>query len=348
VNSESKDKWSLYATSLFVALCAVVLVLTYFKFNTIVSTMLGLFGIGIASFIAVKQHHAIGKIHSVGKETKETAKALRLDSLIKERVKIYFKTLDNSEDEYKCIYPHKYLDRPLPSINAGDYYALSVLDRRLGSEKLTLRGLTIDDKLDDNDFVGKVIFVCAHISNPAVKQVFEVNCIDNDLDLSKIDPSKTPCWFADDSRTEVRLPNDSREHPVRKIRISINGTNDLIESPAEESYIKLHSDPNYRCALTGIQQDYGILGRITIKQNVYFILAGIHQYGTWIVAEFLDRLLTAKKTKFEDPLLGNEDFIGVIWGEFDTAKMKVRDARIHHNYLWVKDSNTWARHKDFK
>lgn len=343
-----KDKILVNWLIAYVFVIVIVVFMTFADLDYITSPLLGLIGIAIAITIAVKQNQAIKKIHAVGKETKETAEALRLDSLIKERVKRFFRTTEviDEKNKYKCIYPHKYSDRPLPSINAGDYYALSILERRLGSENIKLFGLSSDEEFDDSQLKGNMVVVCAHVANPVVRTVFEIHNIENDSDLSGIDSMKTPCWFADDSRPEMKTPQDKRNEPVRKIRVSIDSTNDLIESPAEDSYIKLHNDPMQRNLIIGIQQDYGILGRITIDDNTYFIIAGIHQYGTWVVATFLDRLLRERETRYEDCMLGGDDFIAVIWGEFDTSKMKVREARVHHNYLWVKERNSWTRHRD--
>lgn len=319
-----------------------VFIIQYFNISD-VSIILSILGIAIALLIATSQGFVIRELKSIGMETRETAEALRVDSFTRSRANRFFQLSAGSKERYKLIFPHQFKDRPLPSINAGDYYALLVIDRKLGPENIVLHGLDKEDEISNNLLSGRVILICAHIANPAVKQLFTIHNIKSAQDLEDLPNTDIPCWFVNDERKSVKRSDDERKEAIRKIRVSINGTHQLIESPSEGSYIDAAKLGGKECKIDGIQEDYGILARIRIDNNIYIIVAGIHQYGTWIVAEFLDGLLSREECQYSSVFLGDSDFIGVIWGEFNTEKIKVAEVKVHHHYLWQKKGCEWIR-----
>lgn len=130
----------------------------------------------------------------------------------------------------------------------------------------------------------------------------------------------------------------------RKIWINHGEINYLLESPAEKRYIEAYyEDERAEIELqTNIQVDYGILARITKDANQYFVIAGIHQYGTWIVGSLLSEFLGARNDfGYKSALLSDVDFIAIIWGMFDFNKLTV-----DNNNMGILMNNIWTRTKE--
>jgi hypothetical protein len=128
---------------------------------------------------------------------------------------------------------------------------------------------------------------------------------------------------------------------IKKIAIAVDDGIRELDSPAEESYKEaaelaegVRYDPK-----SDVQIDYGIVARTTDESTraKTLIIAGIHQYGTWIAAEFFDRLCRDKEeTTYQSVLKGNDDFVVVVWGEFSTAALLVKETGVQQNYVWTR------------
>lgn len=75
------------------------------------------------------------------------------------------------------------------------------------------------------------------------------------------------------------------------------------------------------------------------------IMAGIHQYGTLIVAEFFRRVAVGYEpfTKYSPIFLENNDFAAVIEGEFDGDNFEIRRCDVHLGDLWEYADGKWLR-----
>jgi hypothetical protein len=317
-----------------------------FNRETIILTLVTII---ITIYIAIIQKSQLDKLETIGSQTKETTEKLRTDSIIKETTSKFFlipESEKNKSRKYKCFFPVEYDKKPLPLINQGDFYAMGVLGTYLGEENLELLRIKKDETIDENLLKNNAIFVCAPRSNCALDMIFKLEDINNDDDAKRLikwplEGLKLPCWFVEDFR------NITTKYSIRKIKIYDNSIQPLLISPAQKAYDDADKLPKGQKldSVQNIQEDLGIFARLTIERNQYIIIAGIHQYGTWIIASLLSNLLSGKNIDYKTTFLGKNDFIGVIWGEFDNEKLMVIPERIgiYNKYLWIKENDKWNR-----
>lgn len=326
--------------------------LIFNHFNEITNAIiLATLTISITVFIALTQQNQLNKLKDIGNQTRDTTEKLKTDEKIREAVKDFFGIKNNNinkEKKYKCFFPVEYKSKPLPFIDQGDFYALHVLHTRLGEENIDLLDVTKNESIDKNLLENNTIFICTPARNPALKKIFDtfkVKDYENDKDKLKnwLNSLNLPCWFVDD------FTNGS---VVRKIFISNKKIVGLLESEAEESYEKASEKKEGEKFKPDevIQKDYGIFARLNKDNYQYIIIAGIHQYGTWIVASLLSNLLSGEKVHYGMTFKSNKDFIAVITGEFDNDKLTVNNKTIevYQHYCWTKekDANKWNREFD--
>jgi len=93
-------------------------------------------------------------------------------------------------------------------------------------------------------------------------------------------------------------------------------------SPADTEYIDALMEKDRRNEEV---PDYGILSRIKkAGGNHHFILSGIHQYGTWIVADYLRKILCDSppthvhglESKLRKVFEGEDDFTAIVSGRY--------------------------------
>ncbi|MCG2736072.1 MAG: hypothetical protein L6282_06715 [Candidatus Methanoperedenaceae archaeon] len=318
--------------------------------------ILTLIAIDITIFIAWtqekqlrNQEQQLNKLEDIGNHTKETTEKLKTDSIILSIIKKFFILRDLGK-KYQLFFPVEYDVKPLPLINQGDFYAIHVVSSRIGEDNLYLETITKDTKFDKISIDGDAIFICAPHANPALKKIYDFKKIENDEAISKLENEKwpfeeldLPCWFVEDHRDYSR--NAERKWKTRKIWVY--DTKELLESPAENCYRAAYEKgkgKEFKCT-TDIQQDYGILARVNKNDKQYIIIAGLHQYGTWIVASFLSNLLGGKNVDYKSTFLNENDFIAVIWGEYNNKKLAVNSESIgvYKKYIWMKESGKWVR-----
>lgn len=73
------------------------------------------------------------------------------------------------------------------------------------------------------------------------------------------------------------------------------------------------------------------------------VIAGIHQYGTWIAADFFDRLCRDKSVNYKSVLTGDLDFVAIVWGSFDTRNLRVLDTDVEQNFVWTFENEVWSQ-----
>lgn len=327
----------------------IIILYIFFK-KDLFDTLLALIAVNITIFIAWTQEIQLNKLEYIGIQTKETTEKLNTDSKVLSSVQNFFAIKDNAR-RYKLFFPVEYDAKPLPLINQGDFYAVHVISSRIGEDNIDLEKIT--KKTDPKNILieGDAIFICAPHANPALEKIYPFKKIETDKEYEELKNSKwpiegldLPCWFIEDHREPNRITGDRWK--TRKIWI--HETKEPIPSPAEYCYQLASAIPSgiEFVVSTNIQQDYGILARVNNGKNQYIMIAGMHQYGTWIVGSFLSNLLGGKDdVDNKSTFLGNEDFIAIIWGEYNNNKMTVNSKRIgvERKLIWTKSNGQWIR-----
>jgi hypothetical protein len=135
----------------------------------------------------------------------------------------------------------------------------------------------------------------------------------------------------------------------------------LVRSPSERDYLlALEAQRGHRPeVLPGPKEDYAIISRITATNFVrqgdglvretggdtrkILIIAGLHQYGTWIAGEFFSRIATGRAKRYADEILQSDDFAFVVWGKFDPERLEVGDCEVRQHDFWQYTGDTWRR-----
>lgn len=334
---------------IFIVLLITIPSILYY-INIPMEFILAIIAIYITIFIAHTQVNQLKKLEDIGNQTKETTEKLKTESIIRKNINILFPLKDKGK-KYKCFFPVEYKAKPLPMINQGDFYAIHVVSTCLGEDNLDLEPIAKDHPSAEISLESNAIFICAPHANPALKMLFDIKEIKSNSDEKQLEdenwPVKEldlPCWFVEDSRENSR--NAKSIWITRKIWIYGENIKDLLKSPAEDSYKDAHGleegkEFKYK---TNNQQDLGIFARINKNDNQYVIIAGLHQYGTWIVGSFLSKLLDGENVDYRSTFLSGNDFIAVIWGEFNNKKLTINSERmgVFMKYIWTKESGKWV------
>ena len=324
---------------------------------------------------------------TITKDTNTIARKLETDSFLKSSSKIIFKISDDKKlVKYNLIYPAVYRKKPMPDIHQGDFYAIHVLASALEMVNINMKDVRAnrkDCKILSPDSCPpckeRAIFICAPQANPcldaqypyAVKiqkkdrelavyagleecaDMFCVNghnrrlCTNSNDIITWLHDLKLPCWFL----SEIQFNNGSLKER-RKIQLAPKNP-DLnlplsIASPADELY-DLAEESEDETIPTDTVTDLGIFARIHDDYgSAHIVLSGIHQYGTWIVADFVNNLLrkgdNVPNEKNREILMGASDFICVIKGDFMSRSLHVDQSYIDGGYLWTRiGKEIWKR-----
>jgi hypothetical protein len=104
------------------------------------------------------------------------------------------------------------------------------------------------------------------------------------------------------------------------------------------------------------QTDYGVLARLTLpnfkregeniiadsdsrERRKVVVIAGIHQYGTWIAGECFKKIALGEFKEYSEIFFGEADFMAVVRGDFETAKFQVTSCNVEH--IWHSDGERW-------
>ena len=310
-----------------------------------IGTLFTIIALVISVIIAHRQDGQIKKLDDVGTETKNIASALQIDAATQQNIKNFFPQNKNDEnkkeEKYKLFFPGDNKQKTLPLINAGDSYGMYVISGLLGAD-LHLRPIARNAiSLESGELDCNAILLCD--VNIALKELFGFIEL-TDLNERKPNKSKLPCWFATYD-TKLKYP-DSKYGNSLLINIHDTGTNlkRILISPSEESCkVAAELKDNEPFIAKSIQEDYGIIARLSKDKYKYIVIAGIHGYGTLIVASFLDNLIRGKKyfdiEKYQETFFGNNDFISIIRGDFDPTNFLVTRSGILDGYIWVNDDD---------
>lgn len=316
----------------------------------IYSIIFGLLAIAVAFWIALHQHKQLKQLKKIGSETADTARKLRADTYTKEVISKFFSLREERPGRYKCVFPVYYDRRPLPSIIAGDYNALHVLQNLIGTDRLELKPVPTNPEEQNTTVLqecleGDAIYICTPQVNLALEKLAPaINLVDSsDPCIPKFIDIELPCWFATDNRGQPVEGNDALG-VLKTKKIWIPELKRSLESGVENDY-KLAAElerGSIYSPLSDKQEDYAILLRLTLGDRKVFVIAGIHQYGTWIGGDFFYQLASGKELKHRDFLLADCDFF-IVWGEFNSKTFSVERSDILQDYFWIRKDASWER-----
>jgi hypothetical protein len=301
----------------------------------------GLIGCVVAFLIAIRQSKQLDQVTTIGKDTQQTAAKLNADSYRQETVQKFFFP-GKKAHKYKCLLPVVWAGKPLPNICAGDYHALHVLQILLGRERLDLSFQDPAGKEKNQGSNCDAIFLCSPQANPALQQLAPPIQIGPSALIPKFDGVELPCWFAEG----ISYGPGGEEAKTMKIWECI--LKQPIASPAEEDHRRARPGevPDH---LNPVLRDYAIVMRLTVGDRTIFVMAGIHQYGTWIAGEFLTQLTLQNKSCISaderNALMQENDILAILWGDFNTKLLSVDDLGILANYIWIRQkTGEWKQY----
>jgi hypothetical protein len=311
--------------------------------------VIGTLGLLLTAFVAWHQQIQLRRLEEIGHETRETARKITADSYAENVVRKLFGLDYLQNKQYSCLFPVNYERKPLPYIAAGDYNSLHVLQNLLGVENLKIEMVSQNHSQDANAPDVKtaipsknIIYLCTPNANSALALRAPAVQITNNQStpIPKFDDTELPCWFATETHT-----TENTTHTEKKIFI-IN-PNQILSSGAEADYAnasKLKTGEPYQ-PISTIQSDLGIFMRFSAGRSRIFVIAGIHQYGTWIVSDLVEKLVNGTDVIGREVFEGLDDFIAIIYGEFNSADFTVQTSEVQTNYIWVRNNRTWERYK---
>jgi hypothetical protein len=144
-----------------------------------------------------------------------------------------------------------------------------------------------------------------------------------------------PCWFISEETPEL-VRRGWTDKPTKRIRkgLTVWRGEQFIDSPAEKAYREAEQGRK----ADDVVVDYGVVLRFTEAGRTSVVIAGIHQYGTWIAGYFMDRLVRDKDYHSEIPR--GEDFLAVVWGRFNSGTLQVEDGGVARRLWWIRKGRT--------
>ncbi len=334
-------------------------------------------GVIITIYVAYTQDEQISSLAAINDitkqaatETRELTKKLEMQSIVKERSREFFGITPNGSVIYDCIFPVEYNDKPLPLVSAGDYEAIKALSRFLGSKCIKYHpiGPKGNQRSSSNSWRNNsthIIYLCSPKSNDELSSVAAYGSTvdyynkmreakDNSQKIKEVrneflslklkhdsEDSRVqlPCWFA----TQPGSFGSSSEQKI--ILIATADTKTVLTSPSEDDYSLAAAEKEKYIPCSNIFSDYALLLRLSspLHTTKCFVIAGIHQYGTWIASDFLRRLL--RKGEYEDyrkVFLSNMDFAAIILGKFKSDTYEVDESDITIQYVWQRNQTDHA------
>ncbi|MEO1203074.1 MAG: hypothetical protein AAFX10_10215 [Pseudomonadota bacterium] len=281
----------------------------------------------LAIVIAVRQHE-------IAKQTLILTESIESNEKTRSRVDRFF----GKYTTWQIHLPVSYQRRPLPLVAAGDFFAMHVLSALLGDERATVEFVNTNPQFVDRQaHQNSSLFLCSPKVNKglgAIYPVFEESKYSADEFHANY---KLPCWFqSDHPRSEdwmcIRALQNDNLAPV--IAFAANQVYDASQE------LELGEGPGN----LSDQNDHAILARVS-QQNrdrgnearLDIVMAGVHQFGTWIVAHYVDQLVRGI-TKAENPYLLDTDyeFVAVVDGVFAADQLHVIRSGLRPNYFWYR------------
>jgi hypothetical protein len=331
--------------------------------------LIGALSIGIMLVVAYYQNQQIESLNNLNKELQARDAAVK-------RVKALFMASKNKK--YTCVMPVVYRQKPVPAIEAGDYYAWHVIQSFEDYIKIdmchVIRG---DRKANADSFRENIIFLCSPKTNPTLNALapsipltldYKVEYTD---DMNRINKIRLPVWFGSRIVAKYSIANTSGENgtPCEDTRnafweqkvicfIPRGGFTDgeqvdVLTSQAEDDYIRAERLPENEkpegspgkkedMALI-IRADPGLLdkGQPDNDGNKVIVIAGIHQYGTWIAGDFIESFCKGKRPEVDDLFNSEDDFALVVYGRFNEQEIRVDWSEVHLKDAWRFNGKHW-------
>jgi hypothetical protein len=147
-----------------------------------------------------------------------------------------------------------------------------------------------------------------------------------------------PCWF-------------TTEGDIKKICFFDNRI--PLTSEVEKEYEDYRNNNVHHQQYEDTKRDYAIVLRLNTKsKHKVFVLAGIHQHGTWIAGEFLRRLADKFRDESNCSITKDQrqiflqtdcDFAAIITGDFSKMNLAVGCPKIFNDYLWFRAETGWVQ-----
>ena len=311
------------------------------------------------------QSKMLTSLETIARETAETARGLRVDASVRAFAERFF-CLEHDQ-RLSFVFPVTYMDRPLPSIFAGDYYTLSVVQRLIAPERADLLPVTkertdlVPVTINTNSGAGpgngntdpdvavpnpptNIVYICGPSANPAlalVSSTLELFPEGSHGHSPTFKGVEIPCWIAANQTSAVG-PNPQKVLYVKDIDSVIHSEAEYFYAEALLQQATHVARPQQRATV----RDCGIIMRLTIDNQVSVVLAGIHQYGTWIVGEFFDQLSRDRlglAPQHRELFYGTGDFAAIVTGEFDQAQFRVSACGVDPLHTWKRTISGWNR-----
>ena len=212
----------------------------------------------------------------------------------------------------KYVTPAEFPRKPLPMVYAGDFFVVSVLTQLLRGHLVAL--LThhhsghsaFGAPIGINDEV--VVYICSPEANPELNRLFPTF----DHLASQVPPQGLPAWFSTRAGDHLQI-------------VTATGSNVHSSPRADQVYDDIAMHMSRPIQPVGIVSDVGLVARIRMNNRTNIVIAGNHQYGTWIAGEALRRMLESgvHDSAFAEVLFSDADVLLVVEGEFDDAPMSV-------------------------
>lgn len=319
--------------------------------------LLGIATIVLAIVIARRQDRLLREhqkqlkqLEAIERDTGSTARKLNADAIRQDFVRDFLAFDEQPSRIYRCVVPVRYEQRPLPLIPAGDYNALHVFQSLMGPDLLFSPVPNRQDTIQEASGEpqrGDAIYLCSPNANSELDKLAPAIDLadDRSVDVPKFDGVDLPCWFANDSRASEhggRVPGE----PTMKLWIC--EPQSALPSDAERAYREAKGLPDGVPvgSLPDTQSDSAIVLRLTDStrgRSKAVVVAGIHQYGTWIAGEFFCRLSKDPGLEYRDIFVADDDFIAIIWGEFNSKTFAVDTCGVQKRYLWTRQDGGWTR-----
>jgi hypothetical protein len=322
--------------------------------------------------ISDETRHISDENRHISNETKSIAKTTAADAHMRRMgMKLLSSgTCDTSHKKHTIVVPVRYANKPLPVIEQGDFYAIQILTLALGIENIELKEIETSDDVTHEELSGDYIFLCSPQTNPLLSKIIPYAIFKEGeaKDTFPDDPKYRLCTNANEKKKwlkEIWLPcwfvsdyddNDAPKNGFTK-RIQIfdlddydkDDKNRMLDPPLSskaEQWYKEASEDGGKINVPKVE-DYGILARLSHENINYLVIAGIHQYGTWIVSEFLRKVLhdEIEDREFNQIFNNGTNFITIISGDYNGSTLAVECPNIFRGNCWIKRSDqTWVRY----
>ena len=263
-----------------------------------------------------------------------------------DRVKALF--LSSDDRKYTFIMPVEYRRRPLPTIAAGDYYAWHVIQNFVGDIQidmcLTSRLNKSEDekkeKQETSYFYVRPWLIHCWITLPHGYSSMAITSIIHKTKQEALTASKnSTCrfgsvpasgWFSTRSISSTKEWDEKVICYFHDGGASKNcGATNLLISQSDEDYIVCDGLKDNEIPETskGRKCDLAVIIRASRRlfnacqtqgaDDKIFVIAGIHQYGTWIAADFLQQFCRGKRSEVDRLFKSEADFALLVYGQFN-------------------------------